>query len=433
MTRGLPRPLVPREIGPYKIRGGIGQGAFSVVHLSTRLPDSTYYACKIIDKNQLALKNGHVRFEQEIRFNQQLRHPGIVAVADLLQDAHNYYLFMEFCPGGELFQYVVDRVKLREQEAKSIFLQILTAVSYIHSFHIFHRDLKLENILLDSTGRIKIGDFGLSKFADDGLLRTPCGSPCYVAPECLVNKPYDGRTSDLWSCGVILYAMVTGELPWTKRNQQDLFNQIKRGEFTIPSFVSGVCRDLIKRLLTVDVGARISLEEATNHPFFADAARPVALGNPPFLSVKTVDAIFRPDPEENLRSEMDRSLTARELGFDDCFRMVCAERFGDRLGLQIEPRQKRPHGPVLSYLVPPKRLIADGRDSGRPMSLKRLTVERRDPRREMLSVRLKGDGREGRTPASPASPGNPGAGRREIARPETRTSLVGVRFRRTNV
>jgi serine/threonine protein kinase len=383
-----------------------------------------------------------------------LHHPGIVAVADLLQDAHNYYLFMEFCPGGELFQYIVDRTKLRESEAKGLFVQVLTALSYVHSFHICHRDLKLENLLLDNTGRVKIGDFGLSRLSQDGLVRTPCGSPCYVAPECLANRPYDGRISDIWSCGVILYAMVTGQLPWTKRNQSDLFAQIKRGEYTIPEHVSPVCCDLIRRLVTVDIDARISLEEARNHPFFADAARLVEVSRPlPFLSLRQVDAVFRPDPWDDQFPNLKRPVSAPGIEFENCMQIVLMEaKFVERPGwmIQVEPRSKRQRALILSHLVAPKRLTADGSNLGPPivpMVPKRLTADRRESQREVPArrlggeaqgtapkqarplTRLSGDSREVRAPPSPSSL-IAGRGR---ARLDARSSLPVARLKRSNV
>jgi serine/threonine protein kinase len=160
---------------------------------------------------------------------------------------------------------------LTEDEAKVYLLQILDALNYIHQKDIIHRDLKPENILFDQFGRLKIGDFGLSHFSAIGnLVNTPCGSPCYASPELLSGHPYDGRTNDIWSVGVILFAMVTGQLPWTKRNQIELFNQIRRGEYRIPPFLSGNCSNLIQRLLTVNPSERITLSQALKHPFLAN-------------------------------------------------------------------------------------------------------------------------------------------------------------------
>ncbi|OHS99209.1 hypothetical protein TRFO_34343 [Tritrichomonas foetus] len=285
----------PNQIGPYLLRGVIGDGAFSIVRLAYLQSEQKYYACKIVPKNRLAANNLEERFEIEIRINQQMHHPGVVQLVDILQDVNNFYIVMEFCPNGELFQYIVDRKKLTENEAKNLIYQIFDTIRYIHRINVSHRDLKPENILLDQFGHLKISDFGLSKFVDkNGLVTTPCGSPCYASPECISGAPYNGKTNDMWSCGVILFAMVTGQLPWTKRNQAQLFEQIKKGEYIIPDYVSAKCKDLIKGLLCVDPKKRLTIGQAMAHSWF--------LPNPPTLptestsikmvSMKKVDSFF---------------------------------------------------------------------------------------------------------------------------------------------
>jgi serine/threonine protein kinase len=159
---------------------------------------------------------------------------------------------------------------LAEPDAKHFIRQILEALGFVHSQGVCHRDLKPENILLDEFGRVKISDFGLSRFVRaDGLVETPCGSPCYVSPECISGKPYDGRKSDLWSVGVVLFALLTGTLPWTKRNQQQLFDQIRKADFMLPGYLSDQCRNLIQALMTVDCTRRITVEAALRHPWLA--------------------------------------------------------------------------------------------------------------------------------------------------------------------
>jgi serine/threonine protein kinase len=123
-----------------------------------------------------------------------------VQLYDLLQDAENYYVILEFCPNGELFQYIVDQNHLTEPDAKPLVVQILDALSHLHSLGISHRDLTPENILMGEFGQIKLADFGCAQFlGEDGLTDAPCESPCYAAPECLSGRPYDGRAADMWS------------------------------------------------------------------------------------------------------------------------------------------------------------------------------------------------------------------------------------------
>jgi serine/threonine protein kinase len=154
-------------------------------------------------------------------------------------------------------------------------------------------------MLFDELGHVKISDFGLSRFAPpNALLGTPCGSPCYASPELLSGRPYDGRTNDVWSVGVVLFAMVTGQLPWTKRNQAQLFAQIRRGEYAVPASVSPHCADLIRRLLTVAAADRITLAQAVRHPWLAGVPlQQTPLAQLRRISLRRLDECFRPAPQ----------------------------------------------------------------------------------------------------------------------------------------
>lgn len=314
----------PAQIGPYILRGVIGEGAFSIVQLAYLQSEQRYYACKIIPKSRISHNNLESRFEIEIRINQQMHHPGVVQLIDIFRDENNYYVIMEFCPNGELFQYIVDRKRLREEEAKSFIYQIFETVSYIHKLNVAHRDLKPENILIDQLGHLKISDFGLSNFIHlkTSLVSTPCGSPCYASPECLSGKPYNGKTNDIWSCGVILYTMVTGQLPWTKRNQNELFKQIRRGEYRVPDYISDSCKDLIKGLMCVDTTKRLTLEQAMQHGWFKGTNYGInnqgSQFNAKIVSLRKVDMFFEKVISANV-SNLDafrRTLSNFQLTFD---------------------------------------------------------------------------------------------------------------------
>ena len=286
----------PNQIGPYFLRGVIGEGAFSVVKLAYLQSEQKYYACKIVPRSRINTPSLEQRFEVEIRISQQMHHPGVVQLVDVLQDANNYYIVMEFCPNGELFQYIVDRKRLKEDEARNLIYQIFDTIRYIHTINVAHRDLKPENILLDQFGHLKISDFGLSKFVEpkNCLVSTPCGSPCYASPECISGKPYNGKTNDIWSCGVILFAMVTGQLPWTKRNQAQLFEQIKKGEYRVPEYLSRNCQNLIKGLLCVDTKARLTVQQAMAHPWFQPKPPqlPSEISSIKIVSLRKIDLFF---------------------------------------------------------------------------------------------------------------------------------------------
>lgn len=167
---------------------------------------------------------------------------------------------MEYACGGELFDYIVKRKKLKEAEACKFFQQIISGVEYIHRCGICHRDLKPENLLLDESKNIKIVDFGLSNtYREGGLLKTACGSPCYAAPEMIAGKKYYGLASDIWSCGIILYAMTCGFLPFEDPNTNKLYKKILACDFTIPSSLSVDCKDLVKKILNTDPAKRITI------------------------------------------------------------------------------------------------------------------------------------------------------------------------------
>ena len=158
---------------------------------------------------------------------------------------------MEYASGGELFDYIVKCTRIEEKEACKFFQQIISGVEYIHSLNIVHRDLKPENLLLDHNNNIKIVDFGLSNtFTKDELLKTACGSPCYAAPEMIAGLKYDGDSIDIWSCGVILYALLCGFLPFEDPDTAKLYKKILQGEFQVPSFLKPKAHDLVSKILT---------------------------------------------------------------------------------------------------------------------------------------------------------------------------------------
>merc|ERR1719226_102728 len=160
---------------------------------------------------------------------------------------------MEHVPGGELFDHIVHKLRLREDEARRFFQQILAGVEYCHQYMVTHRDLKPENLLLDSNLHVKIADFGLSNVMRDGeFLKTSCGSPNYASPEVVSGKAYVGPEVDVWSCGVILYALLCGSLPFDDENIPNLFRKIKSGSFKIPTYLPKGPTLLIQRMLCVN-------------------------------------------------------------------------------------------------------------------------------------------------------------------------------------
>jgi 5'-AMP-activated protein kinase catalytic alpha subunit len=176
---------------------------------------------------------------------------------------------MEYASGGELFDYIVKRKRLQEDQACKFFQQIISGVEYIHKVRICHRDLKPENLLLDEQNNIKIVDFGLSNtYKENETLKTACGSPCYAAPEMIAGKRYHGLNSDIWSCGIILYAMTCGYLPFEDPNTSKLYKKILNCDFLIPGFITKQSKELIKKILNTDPTTRVTITDIRNHEWY---------------------------------------------------------------------------------------------------------------------------------------------------------------------
>jgi 5'-AMP-activated protein kinase catalytic alpha subunit len=176
---------------------------------------------------------------------------------------------MDYASGGELFDYIVQNNRVKEPEACSFFHQIIAGVEYLHKLNIVHRDLKPENLLLTHDKKIKIVDFGLSNTYKNGeTLKTACGSPCYAAPEMIAGKRYLGSQVDVWSTGVILYAMINGFLPFEDPNTSNLYKKILKGEFKISKSLSSDAQDLLPRILNIDPDKRYQISEIRKHPWY---------------------------------------------------------------------------------------------------------------------------------------------------------------------
>ena len=256
------------QIKNYILKEDIGEGNFGKVKLGISKTTNEEFAIKIINKDQIKIKMKNKIFrENEVitKFN----HINVIFVFEIIEDPENYYIVMEYCKRGELFDYIVDHERLTEDEAAIFFYQLINGVESIHSKGIAHRDLKPENLLLTKDKTLKIIDFGLShEFDGIDLLKTKCGSPSYASPEILRGKPYDGFKSDVWSCGIILYAMVCGYLPFDGETNKILFKNIMKCEPEIPDYLNDITQDLILKILTSDPDMRITIDEIKRHPFY---------------------------------------------------------------------------------------------------------------------------------------------------------------------
>ncbi|XP_037050148.1 serine/threonine-protein kinase SIK2 isoform X2 [Bradysia coprophila] len=255
----------PIRVGFYDIERTIGKGNFAVVKLARHRITKNEVAIKIIDKSQLDSGNLQ-KVYREVDIMKRLDHPHIIRLYQVMETKNMLYIVSEYANQGEIFDYIARYGKMNERTARQKFWQILSAVEYCHNHGIVHRDLKAENLLLDSNMKIKIADFGFSNFySPDELLATWCGSPPYAAPEVFEGKRYVGPEIDVWSLGVVLYVLVCGALPFDGSTLQSLRDRVLSGRFRIPFFMSSDCESLIRKMLVLDPLRRYTIEKIKRH------------------------------------------------------------------------------------------------------------------------------------------------------------------------
>lgn len=253
------------RVGFYELEKTIGKGNFAVVRLANHVITKTKVAIKIIDKTHLDEENLKKIF-REVQIMKLLHHPHIIRLYQVMETEKMIYLVTEYADKGEIFDYLVATGPMPEDVARRKFKQIVSAVHYCHERHVVHRDLKAENLLLDSEMNIKIADFGFSNHFEPGKkLSTWCGSPPYAAPELFEGKQYDGPKADIWSMGVVLYVLVCGALPFDGKTLQSLRTSVLSGKFRVPYFMTTECEQLIRQMLVVDPEKRWSIRQVVQH------------------------------------------------------------------------------------------------------------------------------------------------------------------------
>lgn len=255
----------------YELGRLLGCGAFAKVYHARNVESGQSAAVKVISKKKISGSSLAENVKREISIMSRLHHPNIVRLHEVLATKTKIYFVMEFAKGGELFSKI-EKGRFSEDLSRRYFQQLISAVGYCHSRGVFHRDLKPENLLLDENGNLKVSDFGLSAVTDqirpDGLLHTLCGTPAYVAPEILGKKGYDGAKVDVWSCGVILFVLVAGYLPFNDPNLMVMYKKIYKGEFRCPRWFSPELRRFLSRLLDTNPETRITVDEILRDPWF---------------------------------------------------------------------------------------------------------------------------------------------------------------------
>ncbi|KAL1502557.1 hypothetical protein ABEB36_007682 [Hypothenemus hampei] len=263
-----PVPEVTHQyVGPYRLEKTLGKGQTGLVKLGVQCVTGKKVAIKIINREKLS-ENVLMKVEREIAIMKLIDHPHVLGLTDVYENKKYLYLVLEHVSGGELFDYLVKKGRLTPKEARRFFRQIISALDFCHSHSICHRDLKPENLLLDEKNNIKIADFGMASLQPMGsMLETSCGSPHYACPEVIRGEKYDGRRADVWSCGVILYALLVGALPFDDDNLRQLLEKVKRGVFHIPHFVPPDCQSLLRGMIEVNPEKRLTLAEINKHPW----------------------------------------------------------------------------------------------------------------------------------------------------------------------
>ncbi|XP_068127141.1 serine/threonine-protein kinase SIK1 [Hyperolius riggenbachi] len=268
-------PRRPLRVGFYDIEGTLGKGNFAVVKLARHRVTNTQVAIKIIDKTRLDRTNLE-KIYREVQIMKRLRHPNVIRLYQVMETRDMIYIVTEYAKNGELFDYLTERGRLTEDEARLKFLQILTAVEYCHSQNVVHRDLKTENLLLGEDMCVKLADFGFGNFYMDGRpLNTWCGSPPYAAPEVFQGKEYEGPLLDVWSLGVVLYVLLCGSFPFDGPSLPVLRQRVLEGRFRIPFYMSEDCESLLRKMLAVDPAKRLNIAQIKQHRWLQGTQLPV--------------------------------------------------------------------------------------------------------------------------------------------------------------
>ena len=311
----------------------LGQGSFGTVRLAHHKITGHKVAIKSYERAKFKDEAQVKRCRQEIDLMKTLNHVHIVRLFEVFETSKRIHLVMEAASGGNLCAYVKSRKRLPESEAVRIFYHLALAIDYLHANGIVHRDVKLENVLFDSNRVIKLVDFGFSVRAYDKPLRVFCGTPSYMAPEIVRRKEYIGFPVDVWSLGVLLYAMLVGRFPFTAKTYPELYKKIAGGAFQIPEGISGSVRDALRRMLTLAPEQRATIAELKAHRMLTERAETF----PQVPSPNQCTHLISDDPNDDIVPALIKQLT--EFGFPK-----------DRLIRSIQERQRN-HFTTTYYLL----------------------------------------------------------------------------------
>ncbi|KAG8877412.1 hypothetical protein FRB98_006694 [Tulasnella sp. 332] len=286
-----------KVVGNYTLGKVIGEGAYGKVRIGTHRLTSTRVAIKQIPKAMSA------SLTREIHHHRRLHHPNVTQLYEVIATENTIWLITELCAGGELYDYLVEKGRLSDTETRQIFGELCLALNYVHKLGVVHRDLKLENVLLDERCHVKLSDFGFTREFEQGrLLDTFCGTTGYAAPEMLLCQKYTGSEVDIWSLGIILYTLLVGTLPFDDDDDDAMRQKIIQGEYEEPEWLSSDACDLIKQLLQKDPSMRPTVAQVLAHPWFVRLqlpepdAQPLPPSEPTMIDLTEDDPSVAPTP-----------------------------------------------------------------------------------------------------------------------------------------
>ncbi|TVU37154.1 hypothetical protein EJB05_10454 [Eragrostis curvula] len=356
---------VKRRVGKYELGRTIGEGNFAKVRFAKNIETGDHVAIKILDKAKVLKHKLVEQIKREICTMKLIQHPNVVRLYEVMGSKTKIYIVLEYVMGGELHDIIATSGRLKEDEARRYFQQLINAVDYCHSRGVYHRDLKLENLLLDIAGTLKISDFGLSAISEqlkaDGLLHTTCGTPNYVAPEVIDDKGYNGATADLWSCGVILFVLLAGYLPFEDDNTLSLYKKISGAQFTCPSWFSAGAKKLISRILDPNPSTRITVPQIQKDPWFKKGYKPPVFDEKSQASLDDVHAAFGDSEEHHVTEEMEGQPASM-----NAFELISLNK-GLNLENLFDSDKKYKRETRFTSQCPPKEIITRIEEAAKPL------------------------------------------------------------------
>ncbi|CAM6017519.1 unnamed protein product [Sphagnum balticum] len=373
-------------IGKYEIGKTLGEGTFAKVKYAKHVDTGASVAIKIIDKEKILKHKMVEQIKREISTMKLVKHPNIVQIYEVLASKTKIYIVLEYVTGGELFNKILNNGRLREDQSRKYFQQLIDAVDYCHSRGVYHRDLKPENLLLDAGGNLKISDFGLSalpqQFRADGLLHTTCGTPNYVAPEVIDDKGYAGATADLWSCGVILYVLMAGYLPFDESNLMTLYKKIHKADFTCPPWFSTAARRFILQILDPNPKTRVTVAQIHKTDWFKKGYTPAKFEQKDDINLDDIESVFSESTEHLLTEKNETKPTVM-----NAFELITLSDGLNLSGLFDTPEDPKKGATRFTSTKPPNEIIASIEEVAKPLGF--------DVQTRNFKMKMKGD-KEGR-------------------------------------